>query len=335
MNQSPTTRGSLVLTASVGRMLTSVLGLVLCTVAVWAIHRIFRDHSINEVMIELRTRSPLQMILAVTMMVSSYLVLTGYDLLGLHYIQRNVSKPRAMLTSFLGYAFANNVGFFGGAGLRLRRYLVLGLSPYDIGKLVAFSAMTFWIGFAFLGGSLFLLMPPKLPNDWFTQPILTAVGVCLLGFVLLYLVQSRERWRNLRFRGRSLVLPDFPTRVAQIGISSCDWLFASAVLYFVLPGDLHIAFPLFAASFLCAQMLGLASNVPGGVGVFESILVYMLPIPAGEERGFLASLILYRAIYFVAPLIVATCVTAFIEVRHHVLAARGRVRSKSEVPEAR
>lgn len=327
MKQTTPVQNSRFISDSTGRVLTSCLGVFLCAAAVWAVHRVFHEHSLGEILNELQTRTSRQLGLAFLAMICSYLVLTGYDLLGLHYIKRRVPAYRAMLTSFLGYSFANNLGFLGGAGLRLRRYLLLGLTPFDVGKLVAFSAITFWMGFAFLGGSLFLLSPPPPPKGWLTPEILTTIGFGLLGLVGVYLVQSRDRWRNLKFRGRTFVLPDFPTRLAQIAISSCDWLLASATLYFVLPNDLQIAFPVFAASFLCAQMLGLASNVPGGVGVFESILVYMLSIPETGEKGFLASLILYRAIYFITPLIVATILTGIIEVRHHLLAARGRVRA--------
>ena len=321
------------ISASTGRLLTSLLGIILCAAAAWAVHRVFHEHSLNDIMVEFQTRSPVQLVFAFLTMISSYIVLTGYDLLGLHYIHKQVPKPRAMLTSFLGYSFANNLGFLGGAGLRLRRYLVLGLSPLDVGKLVAFSAITFWIGFSFLGGLLFLLSPPPPPKGWLTHDVLQMIGIGLMAVVIVYLLQSHRTFRDLEFRGRTFVLPDLPTRIAQIAISSCDWLLASATLYFVLPSDFHVAFPVFAATFLCAQMLGLASNVPGGVGVFESILVYMLPIPEAAEKGVLASLILYRAIYFITPLIVATILTGVIEIRHNVLAARGRIGSEGESPE--
>ncbi len=49
--------------------------------------------------------------------------------------------------------------------------------------------------------------------------------------------------------------------------------------------------------------LGVASNAPGGIGVFEATMLKVVPGVAQEPL--LASLLLFRAIYYVAPFVLA------------------------------
>ena len=61
----------------------------------------------------------------------------------------------------------------------------------------------------------------------------------------------------------------------------------------------------------------LASNVPAGLGVFESVLLVMLPhVPPGQLLG---AMLLYRCVYEVVPLAWAVLGLAFAE-----LAGKGR-----------
>ncbi len=290
------------------KWITTLAGLAIFAAAAYALHNAFAGHSFDEILAEFRKRSFDQIASALALTALSYFVLMGYDLLGLHYIQKSVSVPRAMLTSFLGFTFANNLGFLGGAGLRLRFYVDLGLTSFEVGKLILFSAVTFWLGFASLGGVLFLFDPPQAPAAWMTPHLIHGFGGLLAFLVSCYLGLGRKRWSEFTFLGKKFVLPNWRVRLAQAGIASLDWIVASSVLYVLLP--VQISFPEYLAAFLLALILGLASNVPGGLGVFESVLIYMLPSGAQDEAAILASLLMFRLIYYVLPLSVATVTVA-------------------------
>lgn len=316
------------------QLLTSLLGILIFAAAVWALSRVLAGHTYEEIVGEFSSRSVRQVGTALLLTFLSYGILTGYDFLGLNYIRRSVPRGRMMLASALGFAFANNLGFFGGAGLRLRLFLKLGLSSVEIAKLIFFSALTFWIGFGTLGCLMFLFHPPQpTAESWLTPSLIRTLGFTLAFLLALYLVQSRERWRDVKFRERLFVFPSSKVRFGQMLISSLDWIIASSVLYTLLPPTMAITFPTVLAAFLCAQILGLASNVPGGLGVFETVLLYVLPVEPALESGVVASLLLFRFIYFVVPLVLAIFATAAIEVRHHYLAARGYIKTKRESPE--
>jgi phosphatidylglycerol lysyltransferase len=55
---------------------------------------------------------------------------------------------------------------------------------------------------------------------------------------------------------------------------------------------------------LASQLLGVASHVPGGVGVFEGLLVFLLR-PYWPSSHLLPALVVYRVIYYLLPLTVA------------------------------
>ena len=87
--------------------------------------------------------------------------------------------------------------------------------------------------------------------------------------------------------------------IAQLVVSTWtgSWRFRAYVL---LPARRS---PLlaFLGAFLAAQLLGLASHVPGGVGVFEGLMVLLLK-PYLSSGELLPPLVVYRAVYYLLPL---------------------------------
>src|SRR3546814_20873145 len=93
-----------------------------------------------------------------------------------------------------------------------------------------------------------------------------------------------------------------------------EWSFASAALYWLLPLTVGIDFWHFIGIFVIAYLAGMVSNVPGGLGVFESVTLLLLPEHVAPE-GVVAAIITYRAIYFVLPLLVAAAMFGAYEPR--------------------
>ena len=104
----------------------------------------------------------------------------------------------------------------------------------------------------------------------------------------------------------------------QIAVSIADWVFSGAALYVLLPH--RVPFHVFFAVFLLGQIAGLIAQVPGGLGVFEAVMLWGLT-PALKTPSILIGLVAYRLIYFLFPLGVATVVWAVREGRRWI---RGR-----------
>ena len=238
----------------------------------------------------------------------NYAVLTAYDLLAFVYIRKPLARTRVALASFVAYAVANNVGFsmLSGASVRYRFYTRWGVTTEELSRIVFFYATTFWVGLLFVGG--LSLATSQLPDDLQIPggQLVVAAGWVLALLVVAYLLATFIRTEPVRLSRFVFPLPSPALAFAQFVVSACDWMLAASVLYVLLPPD---APPLVAVvgAFLVAQLLGLASHVPGGVGVFEGLMILLLK-PYLTTAELLPSLIVYRAVYYLLPLTAALIV---------------------------
>ncbi len=236
----------------------------------------------------------------------NYLILTGYDQLAFRYIRVPIGRARIALASFVGYAIANNVGFalLSGTSARYRFYSRWGLSGEDISRVVLFYSGTFWLGLIVVGGwalaggelqALASVMPARLAQ---------ATGWLLLGLAFAYPVFAILRRTPVCVAGIEFRMPSIGLVTAQFVLSILDWALAAGVLYALLP-DPRPDFLFFVGAFLAAQLVALVSHVPGGLGVFESLMILMLQMPA---TAVLPGLALFRVIYYLIPLAMALLV---------------------------
>jgi uncharacterized membrane protein YbhN (UPF0104 family) len=70
----------------------------------------------------------------------------------------------------------------------------------------------------------------------------------------------------------------------------------------------------FFAVYLLGQMAGLVAQVPGGLGVFEAVMLWGLT-PALSTAAVLIALVAYRLIYFLLPLGLASVLWGVHEAR--------------------
>ncbi len=295
--------------------LGSLFGLLLFGVALWALHHALRHHQYQQVVNQLSAISPLYILLALALTVADYAVLTGYDMLGFRYIGQPLEPARIRLASFIGYAFSHNLGFslVSGGSVRYRLYSSWGLSAIQVTKLVAFCGVTFWLGFLTLGGSAFLLVPPTIPGG-FHLPFdsIRAAGMLFVSLAAIYVGWSFVQKTPLRIFGWEFALPQPKLAAAQIAVSVTDWALAAAVLYVLLPSGSAWSYPDFLGIFLLAQISGMVSQVPGGLGIFETVILLFLT-PALPSAAVIGSLLVFRGLYYVLPLIVAACLLGALE----------------------
>lgn len=245
------------------------------------------------------------LVAAIALTALNYLALTGYDQLAFSYIGRRLPRARVAAASFLAYAISNNVGFamLSGASVRYRFYTRWGLAGDELSRIVFSNSVAFWLGLSGLGGLSLLMSPlldrPELP----ARAALTPVAVLLLTVPPAYLLATAVRRRPLRIWRFVLPLPAPRIAVGQIIVSAADWMLAGAVLYTLLPAT-GLSYWTFLGAYLVAVLLGVVSHVPGGIGVFEGLMVLLLKpfISSGE---LLPSLIVFRAVYYLLPLVVA------------------------------
>ncbi|HMN09382.1 MAG TPA: bifunctional lysylphosphatidylglycerol flippase/synthetase MprF [Gemmatimonadaceae bacterium] len=245
---------------------------------------------------------------AAALTVATYLLLPCYDLLALRYVKRRLGAARTIAASVIAYGISHTLGFAAvtGSAVRARFWSSWGLSAGEIAMAVGFAGFTFLLALTAVGGVALTGEPPALLAH---LPLAAAVarvaGALAIGAVLTYIVlAARFGGVNVTLRARPWRLPDWRTAVAQVALGFADWTAAAGVLYVLLPGSSAVGLWGFTSAFVLAQLLALASHVPGGLGVFETLMVVQLgdAVPPG---ALLAALVAYRAIFYFAPFVLA------------------------------
>ncbi len=281
-------------------------GFLLFTLALRLLYDSLKNYHYADIVARIRTIPVTVLLIALALTVCNYFVLGWYDQLALRYVEKKLPYHRVAFVSFLSYVFSYNIGLsiFGSSALRYRYYSAWGIEPGIIARIITFCIVTFWIGLGAAGGIALLVSPPIQVAG---IPLLAAssriIGVLLLTAVSVYLVTAIIGKAELKIRTFTLPLPNGKIALSQLFIASLDWILAALILYVLLPQG-KPPFPSFVALFLVAQLAGATSHVPGGIGVFESVLVFALGsrIPTDILLG---SIIVYRAIFYLVPLAVA------------------------------
>jgi phosphatidylglycerol lysyltransferase len=157
------------------------------------------------------------------------------------------------------------------------------------------------------------------------------VGWALMLVPVVYLAAAAFWRAPLRFWKLRVFLPTPRLASAQLMLSVADWTLAGAVLYVLLPQS-PLSFPGFMGAFLVAILLGMASHVPGGLGVFEGLIVLLLK-PFLDSTEVIPALVVFRAVYYLMPLTVALVILAADEAyqrRAHVARVSTRVGRMTE-----
>src|SRR5271170_2912857 len=243
----------------------------------------------------------------------SYLALTGYDGLALRHLHAKVPYRLAALASFTSYAFSFTLGFplVTGGAVRYWIYGPAGLSAGKVAALTVVAGITFWLGMGLVVGAGFLsASDPVAEIDHFHPLANRLMGLGVICALVVYLGWiSRMRWRNAAALG-DFKLPGPLLTLGQMALGVIDICSASAALYVLLPQDHRLGFPAFATLYSFASMLGIASHAPGGLGVFEATILQGV---GGSQDAVLASLLLFRGIYYAVPFIAAMAMLGGVE----------------------
>ncbi|MCP3920677.1 MAG: bifunctional lysylphosphatidylglycerol flippase/synthetase MprF [bacterium] len=296
-------------------LVSAAIGLVLFAGAIWVLRQELESVEYDELVRAARGVPKSHLLWAGLLTVVSYALLTLYDVLALVHIGKRLPLVKVCFTSFTSYVTAHNLGLagVGGSAVRFRLYSGLGLGASDIATIVAFCGITYWLGFIFVGGLAFSLAPIELPPEVpFGFHDTRGIGWVLMGLFGVYLLATLSARNSYRIYGWTFAPPSFRMMVLQVPLATVDWALSSAIVYILLPPSDMGLLPFFGV-YMAAALASLISHVPAGLGVFETIVIVLMPkeIPREEILG---GLILYRGVYYLAPLIVGVLAFGAFEV---------------------
>ena len=283
--------------------------LLIIAFAITTLVRTLKGVDAGVILTALTEKPPAQIALAALCVIGAFCTLTFYDFFALRTTGKmHVPYRIAALSSFTSYSIGHNIGatVFTGGAIRFRIYSDYGLNAIDVAKICFISGLTFWLGNTLVLGigmalhpwaaSAMDLLPPAINR-------LIAFG-CVAGIAIyfIWLVMGKNR-RELGQNGWKVVLPSARLTLLQILIGVVDLGFCALAIYLLMPVQPGIDFISLAVVFILATLLGFASHAPGSIGVFDAAMLVALPQFGREEL--LATLVIYRVLYFLIPFSIA------------------------------
>lgn len=243
---------------------------------------------------------------AIGLVIASYLIYGCYDLLGRAYCGHKLAKRQVMLVSFICYAFNLTLStWVGGIGMRYRLYSRLGLPGSTITRIFSLSITTNWLGYILLAGVIFTAGVVELPDHWYVdQTTLRILGIGLLMIIAVYLwFCAFAKHRHMTIKGQKLVLPSWKFALAQMLISSVNWMVMGAIIWLLLGQSVSYFFVL--GVLLVSSIAGVIVHIPAGIGVLEAVFIALLAGEHTSKGTIIAALLAYRVLYYFIPLLLA------------------------------
>lgn len=258
-----------------------------------------------------------QLALALGLVAINFWVWSLYDLSSLRQLGEPIPYSEIFRTCAVAFPFTNLIGYsmISGFAIRVKCYSERGLSLGRITQLILFNVEAWWVGFLTITGIALLFVPES--GRLFQ---ISAGGVKLLGLALLALIASYllacglARGRTIYFRNHPIELPDFKGGLLKLSAGALDGTAIALTFYVLLPKG-HSLEPIqFAAFYFVGQLIAIASLVPGGLGVLEGSLLYLLR-PYMSDADILSSLVLFRMVHYLIPAGVAVLLLLYTQSR--------------------
>ncbi|MCX7512791.1 UPF0104 family protein [Frateuria sp. STR12] len=291
------------------RVLSWLVSAALLALAAWLLHRYLGAMRWRDVTAALAHLPRAHVAGAMAATATSFAMLATFDVLAARSVAPTRTRPGlAAFAGFAAHALSNTLGFhaFIGSAVRYRIYASAALGGGDIARIVGLASLGVGLGYAVLGAAG-LLMEPAVVGGW--GRIAGMAIVVLMAGLLAWLARPR----NLRLGRWAVTLPRSGSAALQMAIGGIEMSAAIGAMYLLLPPEIAPAFADFVPIYLAALLAGIVSHAPGGLGVFEAILLGAFPAEARAEV--LAGLLCYRLVYNLLPFGVAALALGVFEAR--------------------
>ena len=294
---------------------TALVALVVTVLAFYLLHRFTADMSFSQVVADIRATPNSHIFYAICTTAVSFAAIASYEMLAVRTAAPGrISYLTAAWTGVAGFAISDVTGFhvLTGGALRYRIYSQKGLDFALISQIVFLAWLSLWLGMAFIIGSALAIYPSGvLLDQWLPTESIRVVGIVLLLLLTAYFVWAIRGTRSVTVRGMTVRLPGAGTSALQLLCGVVDIGFSALTLYILLPADVVGSLNGFILVYISAIILGALSHSPGGIGVFEATL--LAGLGAIGRSDVLGALVLYRAIYYLLPLIPVALILLFME----------------------
>lgn len=268
------------------------------TFVAYEIGQIFKKLDWAHVGASLMARTPLEIIIMLVGGLIAVAPMLGYDFMIVRFLPENYTVPYVVRSGWITNTFTNIAGFGGvlGATLRANFYNKNATKKqvlYAISKIALFLlaglSIYCWV-------ALLMMFGLGIGHHFHNYAVWLLGGG--LYFPVLFCV---TKFKDNAFFG-DLTLK---REAGLIATSTCEW--GLAALFFLLIGAIlhphvHLAavFPLY----IIAEVVGIISLVPGGLGSFDVFMLIGLTALHVPSAVAVAWLLLFRLFYYIVPFLV-------------------------------
>ena len=243
---------------------------------------------------------------------ASYLLLAVIDWMALRYVGSSLSFPKALLGSFVALAIGHNIGFAGvsSGAIRYRFYSHWGVKGSDVARIVVYCGVAVWFGVAVLGG-IALLLEGEIANrvSGLGDMAIRTVAIVGLATAPVYMLLSFVLRKPLVLYRWELPMPPPRLALAQVVLGPINMALVSACLYEVVSAMDEVSFFSTASAYVIGNATAMIAHVPGGWGVIEAVVVYLLP-----KADMIGAVLVFRFVYYLVPLALGGTLFAISEV---------------------
>lgn len=313
------------------------LTLTLFTLALVACRHLLSEldiHALHDAVLDLPASALTGALVATAV---GFVILLGYEWSASRYASVKLPPATLAMGGFSAFAIGNAIGLsmLSGGSVRYRLYSRHGLGPGEIARMTIFASLSLGCALPPLAALATLADLPAAALALGLSPLLlgsVASAVLLLSAALVFSLYRRRLPAQpsahallVQFGRRTLRLPSARLAALQLLITALDVAAAATVLYLLLPEA--PPFAAFVLVYLLALAAGVLSHVPGGVGVFEAVLLAAFADQLGAAP-LAAALLMYRLVYVVLPLLLACALLLANEARR-LLFARQAIKAAS------
>lgn len=273
---------------------------VILALAGFLLYRTLSDYSFEEIVQSVKAIPPARLLAGLAFSAGSYFCLTWFDFMAVRYAGKPLPYHRCALSSFSALSLGHNIGFaaLSSGAIRYRFYTRFGLTPGDVAKVIIFCGLTVGIGMLTLAGIALSLRPDLAATMLgLTQPMALAGGAICFALVALYVLAAAFVRGAIRIKTWSLRMPPWKFAIAQIFVGAANYACVAGCLHQMLSAAREVPYLAVAATYVLANTSALITHAPGGLGVVESVVSFLLP-----GAGVIGALVMFRVAYYLVPL---------------------------------
>jgi uncharacterized membrane protein YbhN (UPF0104 family) len=202
-----------------------------------------------------------------------------------------------------------------GVGLRLRLYGGWGLEPADVARITTYNELVFFVGVLAQFAVVFTALPvPPTLAGWIGPTTVRAIGLATSAVCVAFVVLCARGPAELRLRSFRIPVPDAAQLAGVFVFPIADLLLDATIVSLCLPSAVPLSYPDVVVVCLLASVAGSLTQIPGGLGVLEGMVLLFVSGDA-LAPAIVGALLGRRIITNLMPIVVGAGLLVTLELR--------------------